>query len=306
MKLLWRIIVLCCYVGLLFLLFSPVRDDVMLSFHSCQEINCSYALVELLETYPNHYCAFYDLEDDVLYEAINEGVLYDENYEEKYSKLQSVSSRGLMHHKFCVFEDQYVFTGSWNPTNRGTNYNDNYVLFIDSKKVAELYQDMYEHLKDREQEINSGTVLFTEGSIEVYACPFHDCQEQVLLELEDAKQSVKMLSFTFTDEPIAEQLLYLSRQGVDVDVVFEKTRITRYSAYQDLQDSDVDLYLDGNSYTMHEKMIIIDDEVAILGSYNPTKSATTKNDENVLIIRNEQVVAEALKEYERVLGEATS
>ena len=153
-----RILILIIYLAIVIYAFIPAHDDSDISFYSCQEINCSYALIELLETYPNHYCAFYDLEDDELYSAIKEGLLFEKNYEEKYARLESVSSKGLMHHKFCVLNNSHVFTGSWNPTHRGTTYNDNYVLLISSHQVAQTYKNAYEQLKNREQTLHSKTI----------------------------------------------------------------------------------------------------------------------------------------------------
>ena len=35
---------------------------------------------------------------------------------------------------------------------------------------------------------------------------------------------------------------------------------------------------------MHHKVFIIDEEIVITGSFNPSKNADTRNDENILII----------------------
>lgn len=299
MKKVLRIVVLFAYIFLIVLLYLPEHDSVDILFYSCHEINCSQALVDLLIKYPNHQCAFYDLEDDELYNQVREGVLFEDNYEIKYSKLTSVTSKGLMHHKFCVLDDQYVFTGSWNPTERGTYKNDNYILFIDSKRIAKKYVEEYNHLTNRKQEVEPLTIYSTNKTIELYFCPQHNCQEQVLRTLQQAKESVKILAFTFTDEEITEQLLYLSRNNVSVEVIFEKTRITKYSAYHSLSSS-ISVLMDVNSFTMHEKMFIIDEETVILGSYNPTKGATLRNDENLLVIRDKQLARTVLLEYSRV------
>ena len=205
-----------------------------------------------------------------------------------------------MHNKFCVFDEQYVLTGSWNPTSRGTNFNDNYILFVDSKKLAQSFMDEYDHLKNRSLEVRPLNVHFKESTLALYFCPQHQCQKQVLQALSLAKYSVKILAFTFTDKEIAEQLLYLSRKNVSVEIIYEKTRITKYSTIHSFRDSNINILLDVNPYTMHEKMIIIDDRVVILGSYNPTKAATLKNDENILIIRDNELAQSALNEYYRV------
>jgi len=302
MNSLLRIIFLICYVFLLVLLYLPSYENFSVDLYSCQQINCSETLQDLLKTSTTHRCAFYDLEDDGIYELVQEGVLFEDNYEAKYSRLTQVNSKGLMHHKYCVFDERYVLSGSWNPTRRGTNYNDNYILFIDSKSIAKKYSEEYEHLQDRSISLSPLHIRSKTESLELYFCPQHDCQQQVRETIQRARESVHMLSFTFTDELIAEDLLALSRNGVAVEIIYEKTRITRYSTIRMFDNSLVNTHLDANPYTMHEKMIIIDNETIIVGSYNPTKGATLKNDENILIITDRKLAQNALDEYYRVLS----
>jgi phosphatidylserine/phosphatidylglycerophosphate/cardiolipin synthase-like enzyme len=56
---------------------------------------------------------------------------------------------------------------------------------------------------------------------------------------------------------------------------------------------------------MHHKVIIIDDEILITGSYNFSNSAENKNDENTLIIHDKTIAGLYLEEFWRVYNEAT-
>jgi phosphatidylserine/phosphatidylglycerophosphate/cardiolipin synthase-like enzyme len=51
---------------------------------------------------------------------------------------------------------------------------------------------------------------------------------------------------------------------------------------------------------MHHKVIVIDREVVILGSYNFSKSANTRNDENCLIIHSPALAETFLQEFHRL------
>ncbi|MBT4541177.1 hypothetical protein HOC35_06720 [Candidatus Woesearchaeota archaeon] len=53
---------------------------------------------------------------------------------------------------------------------------------------------------------------------------------------------------------------------------------------------------------MHHKTFIIDDNIVITGSYNPSASGTGKNDENILIIYSEEVAGKYLEEFSYVYG----
>jgi phosphatidylserine/phosphatidylglycerophosphate/cardiolipin synthase-like enzyme len=56
---------------------------------------------------------------------------------------------------------------------------------------------------------------------------------------------------------------------------------------------------------MHEKVLVIDGEVVVLGSYNFSRNANEINDENVLIIRNSTIAEEFVREFERIYSLAT-
>ena len=50
---------------------------------------------------------------------------------------------------------------------------------------------------------------------------------------------------------------------------------------------------------MHHKVIIIDDETVITGSYNFSRNAERSNDENILIIKNKEIAREFNREFRR-------
>ena len=54
---------------------------------------------------------------------------------------------------------------------------------------------------------------------------------------------------------------------------------------------------------MHHKVFIIDNETVITGSYNPTKHANEKNDENILVIHGREIAGEYVQEFLDLWGE---
>ncbi len=66
-----------------------------------------------------------------------------------------------------------------------------------------------------------------------------------------------------------------------------------------------DVRQDGNSYTMHHKVIIIDDHTTLIGSFNFSANATDSNDENLMVVRNPDVAAQYIAEFERRFAEAS-
>ena len=70
--------------------------------------------------------------------------------------------------------------------------------------------------------------------------------------------------------------------------------------YLNMLEAGIDVLLDGNPKSMHHKVIIIDDEIVVTGSYNFSKSAKTRNDENTLILFDREIAGEFENELTRV------
>jgi phosphatidylserine/phosphatidylglycerophosphate/cardiolipin synthase-like enzyme len=93
--------------------------------------------------------------------------------------------------------------------------------------------------------------------------------------------------------------------GVQVQGVFENRNANGIgSEFERLVAADADVWTDGNCYTMHHKVIILDGETVITGSYNFTARAEETNDENLLIIDDPELAALYLEEFERVYNQA--
>lgn len=280
-----------------------VNEEGFVRTYFCDEINCAYFLNSFLNNSESSVCALYDLDEESIIETIKQNnvkvKLFDENYEDSMPKnIVSVGSKGLMHNKFCVGGD-YILTGSWNPTDRGTYKNNNYIIFLKSKSLANNYLNDFESLEES-QKAKPSQVNLSGVIIENYFCPAHNCEDEVLSEITTAKDSILVLAFSFTSKPIAEKLVELNESGINVKVLFEKTRIASYSQYDYLNKGGVLAYKDTNPYTMHEKVFVIDSKTVILGSYNPTAAANTKNDENILIIHDEKLAELFAEEFENL------
>ncbi len=70
--------------------------------------------------------------------------------------------------------------------------------------------------------------------------------------------------------------------GIKVAGVLDKSQALGNTVreYAHLLENGIDMRLDGSPYSMHHKVIIIDGQIVVTGSYNFSKSAKTRNDEN--------------------------
>ena len=70
------------------------------------------------------------------------------------------------------------------------------------------------------------------------------------------------------------------------------------------RSAGLDVRLDGNPGQMHEKVLIIDEEVVVMGSYNFSRSANESNDENLLVIHSRLIARQFVEEFARVYAVA--
>jgi phosphatidylserine/phosphatidylglycerophosphate/cardiolipin synthase-like enzyme len=119
------------------------------------------------------------------------------------------------------------------------------------------------------------TVCFTPGD---------NCTNLIVKALGDAKRSILVQAYSFTSAPIAKALLDAHKRGVQVQVILDKSQCTEKCSSADfLANQGVQTMLDADHAISHDKVMIIDNEIVITGSFNFTKAAQEKNAENLLI-----------------------
>jgi phosphatidylserine/phosphatidylglycerophosphate/cardiolipin synthase-like enzyme len=90
--------------------------------------------------------------------------------------------------------------------------------------------------------------------------------------------------------------------GAHVRGVFEASQAgSEYSRDEWLAGRGAEIYIDQNDATMHHKVLIVDAETVITGSYNFSRAANTENDENVLIIQSAPLAARYLNVMDKLI-----
>jgi phosphatidylserine/phosphatidylglycerophosphate/cardiolipin synthase-like enzyme len=121
--------------------------------------------------------------------------------------------------------------------------------------------------------------------------PGDDCEGLIVSEIAHAKHTVRIQAYNFTSAPIAGALADDEKRGVDVQAVLDKSQRTeRYSGATFLRNSGIPVSIDDVSGIAHNKVIIIDDDTVITGSFNFTKSAQQHNAENVLVVHGDHAL----------------
>ena len=84
---------------------------------------------------------------------------------------------------------------------------------------------------------------------------------------------------------LAKALLEAKKRKVSVKILLDKSQLTQnYSSSTFFANQGFELRIDVKHRIYHNKVMIIDDTTVITGSFNFTKSAETRNAENLLII----------------------
>ena len=217
--------------------------------------------------------------------------------------------QALMHDKFVVIDGYQVWTGSMNMTLNGAYHNDNNLIRIDSTRLAENYTAEFEEMFVNDlfgsfspANTPHPSITLDGTQIETYFSPDDGVQARVVELINQAQTSVHLLAFGLTADPIADALAAAHQRGVQVIGVIETGQVDNAgSDVQRLLDAGVDLRLDGSPRNMHHKVIIIDGEIVLFGSYNFSGSAEERNDENLLVVHNSELAAKFEVEFQRVL-----
>ncbi|HRQ22915.1 MAG TPA: phospholipase D-like domain-containing protein, partial [Anaerolineales bacterium] len=142
--------------------------------------------------------------------------------------------------------------------------------------------------------------------VETWFSPDDGVAARIVELVNEAQYSIYFMAFSFTSDPIGEAMRARAAAGVTVAGVMddEQIRSNIGTEFDPFQQARLDVYRDGNPGQMHHKVIIIDGRTVILGSYNFSNAAETRNDETVLIIHDEQFAAQFIVEFQRVYGMA--
>jgi phosphatidylserine/phosphatidylglycerophosphate/cardiolipin synthase-like enzyme len=92
--------------------------------------------------------------------------------------------------------------------------------------------------------------------------------------LGSAKFTVLVQAYSFTSAPIAKALVEAHRRGVKVEVVLDKSQRTeKYSSATFVYNNGIPCYIDAQLAIAHDKVMVIDGQTVITGSFNFTKAA---------------------------------
>jgi phosphatidylserine/phosphatidylglycerophosphate/cardiolipin synthase-like enzyme len=120
--------------------------------------------------------------------------------------------------------------------------------------------------------------------------------ELIIKTISEAKKTVRMATYSFTEPKIGKALLDAKKRGVDVVVIVDedhngKRKQPSISGF--LKENGVRVMVATAYKIQHNKVVIVDGETVQTGSFNYSRSAENANAENVLVIQKCPALAAA-------------
>jgi phosphatidylserine/phosphatidylglycerophosphate/cardiolipin synthase-like enzyme len=262
---------------------------------------------------------------------------------------------GLMHHKFLVVDNKTTIISSGNfttsdlhgdfqvPASRG-NPN-NMVIIPNNTQVAQaltdefnyMWQGLFKSHKPRRQPV---TILVGTGHVTLNFSPAPRTESigmtsngAIAYSIKNAKKSVHVAVFVFSDREISDGLATVRDTGVEdikilIDPDFYRQSYSKaYDAmglcptrhkkgvnnikpwYRPINTVGFPKAITGDR-GVHSKMAILDGRQVITGSHNWSEAANYSNDETLIIIDRPTVAAHYEREFDRlyrtaILGKAS-
>jgi len=137
-------------------------------------------------------------------------------------------------------------------------------------------------------------------SVQAGFSPEGSALQLVLNTIDTARQSIRLMGYSFTSPEVVKSLAAAKQRGVDVKIVLdEKGNRSKASqaAMNVVVNAGIPLRTNGRYAIMHDKVIIVDNQTVESGSFNYTRSAALRNSENVLVINDVPEVAQAYLQH---------
>lgn len=122
-----------------------------------------------------------------------------------------------------------------------------------------------------------------------------DPQSAIVSAINFAQRSILLQAYALTSREITSALIAAKKSHRDVQVIVDRSQLREdradASAVSRLESAGIRILVDSPSGIAHNKVILIDSEIVITGSYNFTAAAEKRNAENLLIIRDPRIAA---------------
>jgi len=137
------------------------------------------------------------------------------------------------------------------------------------------------------------------ADIKVYFSPNGGCQHAVIDQIRSARRTIDIAMYYLSSPQIARALVDANQRQVQIRIVLDQS--------QEIESASKSGYLIKHGLKikyhlgfglMHNKFAVIDARSLITGSFNWTSTAQEKNEENLLIMTDQPLIAKYQERFE--------
>ena len=134
-----------------------------------------------------------------------------------------------------------------------------------------------------------------------YFSPGPDCRIAIEQAMETALDELLICVFTISDDRLSDAIQRAHRNGLTVRVISDNDKMKdKGNDVERLSLSGVDVRIDRSPEHMHHKFMVVDGRTVLTGSYNWTRSAETRNEENLVVLDDPVLAGRFAEEFERI------
>lgn len=137
----------------------------------------------------------------------------------------------------------------------------------------------------------SPAALSITADVDICFTPGERCDIRIINAIDHAQRMIDVQAYQLTSAPIKAALVRANERGVKVKIILDKSQIHKY-------DISIPAWIDRKPAIAHNKVMIIDDNIVITGSYNFSANAQCRNAENLVIIKSHQIANRYLSNFD--------
>ena len=147
--------------------------------------------------------------------------------------------------------------------------------------------------------VASDPVLIGSSEIDLCFTPPSGCGKVIADLIAKASESIYVQAYGITSTEIVNELIAAHGRGVKVLVLLDKSNLhDKHSKMNEMQEAGIEVSIDKVPGIAHNnKVIIIDLQKVVTGSFNFTKSADGRNAENVIIVNDKKIAERYLQNW---------
>lgn len=228
--------------------------------------------------------------------------------------LKTDYNTSIFHQKFIIRDRASLLTGSTNFTPSGTHANLNHVVIVHDAEVAKIYAREFREIqgghfgkRNEGHDAAPDDVVVSDLPIRVLFAPDHNPEMEIMKQMMKARERIDFAIFTFAQSSgIDDTLIRLRDLDMPIRGAFDgRQGAQEWAAIPALDRAGCELFAVHNRAgvgKLHHKLMVLDDQLVIAGSFNYTGPANALNDENIIILGDLETKSDVQRAAQRRIG----